>query len=917
MTSLHSKPLALKNVTVTDSFWRTEQELVRTAVIPYQWNALNDNVPGAAPSYCMHNFKAAAAQNKRKDTQGNAFVPPKYTFRGFEALPEDPANPDPDKFYGFVFQDTDFSKWVEAVGYSLAHHPDPALEQTADQAVDIVCAAQLDNGYLDAYYILNGMDRAFTNLRDHHELYCLGHLVEGAVAYYQGTGKDKLLKAACRFADYVDERFGRKPGQLRGYPGHEIAEMALVRLYEVTGEQRYLDLAEYFVTERGRQPYIFDIQADENAKRDADANYKPNTDPNRYAYHQANKPATEQDEAVGHAVRAGYFYSGLADVARLTDDQDLADAAERLWRNIVDKKLYVTGGIGGTVDGEAFSYNYDLPNDSAYSETCAAISLAFFARRMLELAPKAEYADVMESALYNTTLAGMALDGKSFFYVNPLEVNPYACHKDSRLRHVKPVRQKWFGCACCPPNIARIVESVQEYAYTVAEDGGTLFTHLYMGGVAKAELNGTAVELDVTANLPWQGDGKAVVRLGGDAAGTSAQAPARFTLAFRLPGWVGDESAAAAAITATGESESGADSSRVTREIRDGYLYLTGEWRDGDTVTFDFPMPVRMLAANPLVREDAGKVAFVRGPITFCAEEKDNGANLHLLHADVEALLADPSAAKVEEFDFHAGAKGIDDKGQGEVEDVTRRMVKLEVPAWREPLPDARMLPDDAGLPQDDHCLLLPDERTLPDPDRLAVMCGQLIDIYARFGPYSNAYCDYFATGLLLEVSAQERLKADFAAHRTLAGYRGDGKPITSADRVRQQQEWAMHVDSAGAAGDSSGLAPMLAIRSWIMANAFGDITVAKVAARFHYSPSYLTAMYRRVFGVGVAEQIIEYRIDRARELLSSTASSVADIAREVGYADPKYFMRVFKRRTGLTPGQYRDAFPARLYNTV
>ena len=353
-------------------------------------------------------------------------------------------------------------------------------------------------------------------------------------------------------------------------------------------------------------------------------------------------------------MRAGYFYSGLADVARLADDQDLADAAERLWRNIVDKKLYVTGGIGGTVDGEAFSYNYDLPNDSAYSETCAAISLAFFARRMLELAPKAEYADVMESALYNTTLAGMALDGKSFFYVNPLEVNPYACHKDSRLRHVKPVRQKWFGCACCPPNIARIVESVQEYAYTVAEDGGTLFTHLYMGGVAKAELNGTAVELDVTANLPWQGDGKAVVRLGGDAAGTSAQAPARFTLAFRLPGWVGDESAAAAAITATGESESGADSSRVTREIRDGYLYLTGEWRDGDTVTFDFPMPVRMLAVNPLVREDAG-----------------------------------PSAAKVEEFDFHAGAKGIDDKGQGEVEDVTRRMVKLEVPAWREPLPAA------------------------------------------------------------------------------------------------------------------------------------------------------------------------------------------------------------------------------------
>ena len=676
MTSLHSKPLALKNVTVTDSFWRTEQELVRTAVIPYQWNALNDNVPGAAPSYCMHNFKAAAAQNKRKDTQGNAFVPPKYTFRGFEALPEDPANPDPDKFYGFVFQDTDFSKWVEAVGYSLAHHPDPALEQTADQAVDIVCAAQLDNGYLDAYYILNGMDRAFTNLRDHHELYCLGHLVEGAVAYYQGTGKDKLLKAACRFADYVDERFGRKPGQLRGYPGHEIAEMALVRLYEVTGEQRYLDLAEYFVTERGRQPYIFDIQADENAKRDADANYKPNTDPNRYAYHQANKPATEQDEAVGHAVRAGYFYSGLADVARLTDDQDLADAAERLWRNIVDKKLYVTGGIGGTVDGEAFSYNYDLPNDSAYSETCAAISLAFFARRMLELAPKAEYADVMESALYNTTLAGMALDGKSFFYVNPLEVVPEACHRDERKAHVKPVRQKWFGCACCPPNIARIVEDVQQYAYTIGDDSSTLYVHLYMGGGVHARLSGTDVRLDVMSDMPWSGKGSVAVGFDAGDSASDASKDAVFTIALRLPAWAGGETASDA-VTVRGRDD-------ISRVIRDGYLYLTGAWHDGDVVDFDFPMPVHMVAANPLVREDAGKVAFVRGPLAYCAEGVDNGANLHLLHADTARIASDPSCVSVDSIVFHAGAAAQDEQGLGEVDAVDMPMTTLTIPAWRE-----------------------------------------------------------------------------------------------------------------------------------------------------------------------------------------------------------------------------------------
>ena len=208
----HSHPIELRDATVTDPFWAAEQELVRTAVIPYQWNALNDNVPGAAPSYCMHNFKAAAAQNAERHEQGKAFVPPKYTFRGFEALPEDPANPDPDKFYGFVFQDTDFSKWIEAVGYSLTHHPDAELEATADAAIDIVCAAQLDNGYLDTYYILNGMDRHFTNLKDHHELYCFGHLVEGAVAYYEATGKRKLLDAACRFADYIDSRFGTEEG---------------------------------------------------------------------------------------------------------------------------------------------------------------------------------------------------------------------------------------------------------------------------------------------------------------------------------------------------------------------------------------------------------------------------------------------------------------------------------------------------------------------------------------------------------------------------------------------------------------------------------------------------------------------------------------------------------------------------------
>lgn len=670
MSTQHSKPLALRDVTVTDDFWQAEQELVRTAVIPFQWRALNDQVPGADPSYCMHNFKAAAAQNADKAAKGKEFTPPTYTDRGFNALPEDPAHPDADKFYGFVFQDTDFSKWIEAVGYSLAVHPDAELEKTADGAIDIVCAAQLDNGYLDTYYILNGMDRSFTNLKDHHELYCLGHLVEGAVAYYEGTGKDKLLKAACRFADYVASVFGTEEGKTHGYPGHEIAEMALVRLAEVTGEKRYLDLAEYFVRQRGAAPLYFEQEDRARAEHEGKA-FRPNDNkPKPYAYYQAHEPVVDQHEAVGHAVRAAYFYSGVADVARLTDDPELNAAIHKLWRNIVDKKLYITGGIGGTRHGEAFAGDYELANDLAYSETCAAIALAFFARRMLELEPKAEYGDVMETALYNTVLAGMALDGKSFFYVNPLEVRPAAVASgDANWEHVKTVRQKWFGCACCPPNIARIIESIQQYAYTLSDDGATLFTHLYVGGRAKATLNGAAVTLDVTANLPWKGDGRIKVGVEGGAGATVSG-----TIALRLPAWAGGESAASA-VTVTGIE--------VAREVRDGYLYLTGAWTDGTEIAFDFPMPVRMVVSNPRVSENAGRVAFVRGPITFAAEGHDNGELLQNLLVDTASVGVDCSGVTVTPFDFTSGAKGRDARGTGEVEAVTRHMVRLEVPALR------------------------------------------------------------------------------------------------------------------------------------------------------------------------------------------------------------------------------------------
>lgn len=593
-----SRPLSLRQVQVTDAFWKNEMELVRKEVIPYQWEALNDRIPDADPSFSMRNFKVAGRLNAKRREEGDSYQPVKWPLE-FQPLPKDMDHLE-ERFYGCLFQDSDFSKWIEAVGYSLTQHPDPELEATADEAIDIVCAAQLENGYLDTYYIISDQDKIFTNLKDNHELYCFGHLTEGAVAYYQATGKDKLLRAAERYADYIASCFGPEEGKKKGYPGHEIAEMALVRLYEQTGDEKYLNLSRFFVDQRGTRPYYYDQEDPSRVK-------EGHEEEQRYAYNQAHLPVREQDEAVGHAVRAVYLYSGMADVARLTKDESLYAACEKLWENITDKKMYITGGIGATHMGEAFSFNYDLPNDTAYSETCAAIGLVFFARRMLQIKADSRYADVMERALYNGVLSGMALDGKSFFYVNPLECLPEACHKDERKFHVKPVRQKWFGCACCPPNIARLLSSIASYAYTQSED--TLYVHLYMGSVLEEEFGGKKVDIRITSGFPW--NGKVTVEI-------KAEEETEFTLALRIPDWC--------ASYTVDRKEGAKDGS----DVKDGYLYLKRTWKDGDKLELEFPMEVRVLAADSRVREDIGKVALMRGPIVYCMEEADNGKGLHL-----------------------------------------------------------------------------------------------------------------------------------------------------------------------------------------------------------------------------------------------------------------------------------------------
>ena len=618
-TSEISRPLDLKDIRLTGGFWKQKSELVRTEVLPYQWKAIHDEIPGAEPSLCIHNFRAAA-QVIRDRKEGKEV--PTYPADVFEEWPKDTAHPEK-RFYGPAFQDTDAYKWLEAAAYSLTQHPDEALEEVADSVISLICSAQEDDGYLDTHYTLTDLSKRFTNLRNFHELYCFGHLTEAAVAYHQATGKRALLDAACRFADCISQRIGEGPDQIHGVPGHEIAEMALARLYEETGEEKYRAMGRYFIDQRGQEPNCFATEqlaegvtpegnpfdrVDEKTGRRAD-----------FSYQQADKPVREQREAEGHAVRAVYLYSGMADYARLDQDDTLKAACERLWDDIVRRNMYVTGGIGGTHVGEAFSFAYDLPNDTAYAETCASVGMAFFARRMLELEADARYADVLEKELYNGVLPGIALDGKSFFYVNPLDVWPKADRIDPRKEHVFAVRRKWMRCACCPPNLARLVTSVG--AYAVTQNADVLFLHQYLDMELSRETPHGALCVEVESGFPWDGHVKIHVTAkeqGRDAAGKKV----RDTIAIRIPGWC-----SAPVLPKTGQG--------FETRISKGYLYIDGLWSD-ETWEMDFPMETVLLQADPMVREDIGKVCVARGPMVYCAEEVDNGDMLDLLALDPE-----------------------------------------------------------------------------------------------------------------------------------------------------------------------------------------------------------------------------------------------------------------------------------------
>jgi hypothetical protein len=573
-------PLPIRKVKIRDGFWGKSVRQVRETIIPYQWAALNDRLSGAPSSHALENFRIAAGQSKGD-------------------------------FYGWVFQDSDIAKWLEAVSYCLINQSDLELERLADEVIDVIVKAQQPDGYLNTYFTIKEPQMRWKNLRDNHELYCAGHMIEAAVAYYEAAGKRKLLDAVCRLADHIDLLFGPEPGKRRGYPGHPEAELALLKLYRTTGEERYLKLSKFFVDERGRKPLYFELEARERGEE------RPQWPFWTPAYCQSHLPVRKQTEAVGHAVRAMYLYCGMADLAFETGDETLFKACKKLWESVTKRRMYITGGVGSSEEGEAFTFDYDLPNDTAYAETCASIGLVLWAHRMLRLNVDRKYADVMERALYNGVLSGVSLDGTKYFYTNPLEVWPQACKRRHDLKHILTVRQPWFSCACCPPNLARLLASIGQYVYS--KDESTIYVHLFVDSEAEVELAGGRITLIQETEYPWKGDINIGVHTG---------RPLEFTLSIRIPRWCKHP-----------ELKINGDSWEIMTLMRKGYVRIKRIWRNKDKVELLLPIPVERVRANPNVRATAGKVAICRGPIVYCLEEVDNGPNLAQIALPKEAKL--------------------------------------------------------------------------------------------------------------------------------------------------------------------------------------------------------------------------------------------------------------------------------------
>ena len=470
-------------------------------------------------------------------------------------------------FKGIFYDDSDVYKVIEGAAYSLAHVRDPGLEKTTDAVIDKIAAAQQSDGYLYTFYTVNKqLDRRYSEMYKMHELYCAGHLIEAAVAYHQSTGKRKLLDVAIKLADHIESVFG--PDKRRDIDGHQEIELALYKLARHAGDEKYAKLAEFFINERGNN---------------ADKHRRPHAD-----YAQDEKPIRAFEEITGHAVRAMYYFSGATDLAARTNDRALIAALDKLWHDVVHRKMYITGGIGPSAHNEGFTVPYDLPNDSAYAETCAAVGMAFWNHRLALLHGDAKYADVMERSIYNGLISGVSLTGDKFFYVNPL---------GSRGRHH---RKEWYSTSCCPTNVVRFLPTVGGYAYATSTNA--IYVNLFVTGAAEATVNGTKVTIAQHTHYPWDGNVKFTL---------NPEKGAEFALNLRIPSWSRN-----ATIKINGES--------LKLEMSKGYARLHRAWKANDTVELVLPMPVERVKAHPNVKANVGRVALQRGPIVYCLEGADN-----------------------------------------------------------------------------------------------------------------------------------------------------------------------------------------------------------------------------------------------------------------------------------------------------
>jgi hypothetical protein len=531
-----------------------------------------------------------------------------------------PQPPPPLRFprneYGFtvqVFWDSDVGKWIEAASYALSHRRDADIEAKIEAIVDKFEKAQASDGYLNTWYLDREPGNRWTNLRDNHELYNAGHMLEGAIAYFQATGRRRWLDIMERYVAHIRETFGPGPKQKHGYPGHQEIELALVKLYRLTADRKHLDLATYFINERGNQPpHYYDVEA--RARGEDPANYWHKT----HQYNQSHRPVREQEKVVGHAVRAMYMYTAMADLAAELDDAALRKTCEVLWRDVIATKMYVTGGLGPSAHNEGFTHDFDLPNETAYAETCASVALIFWAQRMLHLDLDGQYADVLERSLFNGALSGLSRDGKHYFYANPLESNGVMGDLDApghSGRRFTATRWDWHTCPCCTMNVSRLVASVG--GYFVSHNGEGIAFNLYGGISTTVPLKTGKVALHEESNYPWSGDVTIHV---------DPETPARFPLKLRIPGWARNWT-----VSVNGQKQS--------LKPEKGYVTIEREWKKGDTIALDLPMPAERIYANPNVQMDVGRVSLRRGPLVYCLEEVDNGGPVQRLKLPRDAEL--------------------------------------------------------------------------------------------------------------------------------------------------------------------------------------------------------------------------------------------------------------------------------------